>query len=941
MKRSRIALLALLLSASTSAPAAADPPGPATTAPTTPLAAALAQADASDYANAEKSLAAITGQGRSEALLTLARISLEQGRFAEADRYATQAASAGADRLSTIALRARTLAAQGKVDEAIKLLEPNKAGQGAGGRRVRLALGELLIRAGRRSDAEPVLLEFASEYGNDAINAQDAEGLAMVGRAMHLLRHPKDANRAYDESERAHKGLVQTLLWRADLFLDKYDPGHAEEVLAEALKVAPHRADAMIMLARVKLDDAFDFEGAEKLVASALAVNPNVPAAYALRAGIALRDMNLEGANTAVSAGLAIDPNDLELLSIRAATRFLGDDKPGFEAAKKDVFARNKEYSRFYGTVGDYAEWEHRYDDVIGMMKEAVQLDPGDSKAWAQLGLMQTRAGDETEGVKSLEHAWKGDHFNVRVFNTLERLYGQWIPNEYESKKEGIFNLRYPKEEKAVLERYVPRMLGEAWGQMKVHYMFAPSTPVAVELYRARDQFSVRTSGLPNIGIQGVCFGHVVAAMSPASEPFNWGNVVWHELGHVFAIQLSKNHVPRWFTEGLSEYETMIRRHEWQRELDPELYVALKKGRLPGAVDMNRAFTHADGALDVTVAYYAASQMLAFTAEQFGFEKITRALVLWGEGKRTPEVIQQAFGITPAEYDAKYKAWEMARLARYEGQYLFDVKPLTVEEAQVAVTASPQSAPAHVALAVALLRSHKLEEGQKEVDEALRLDPNDKDAHFVAAKLSPLGSKDVAAQEKHLRAIQAAGGDGFTVRMALASIAEDAHDKGAELAQLQAAHRFDPTQAEPLKRIYDVANEDKRDADALAALRELAPLDQHDRKVWRLLLERLVAGKVWDEARRVGEAAIYVDVESFAVHYGYALALSATGHHEEAAFEAESALLCEAKPEEKAAAHVLLAKERAALGDVAGAKAHRDEALKLDPGSADAKTLKL
>ena len=937
MKRCRTALVALALAA-LSTPASADPPIPP---PAGSLASALASADRSDYEAAEKSLGAISGRDRAEALLALARISLERGRFADADKDVSQAVAAGADRLSGLALRAGVLAAQGKVDEAIKLLEPNKSGQGAGARRVRLALGELLIRAGRRGDAEPVLLEFANEYGNDTINAKDAEGLAMVGRAMHLLRHPKDANRAYDESERAQKGRVETLLWRADLFLDKYDPGHAADVLNEALKAAPHRADAMIMLARVKLDEAFDFAAAEKLVASALAVNPNLTAAYALRAGIALRDMSLDVANAAITAGLAIDANDLELLSLRAAARFLGDDRPGFEAAKKEVFARNKEYSRFYGTVGDYAEWEHRYDDVVGMMKEAVALDPNDSKAWAQLGMMQTRAGDEAEGVKSLERAWKGDHFNVRVFNTLERLYGQWVPNEYVSAKEGIFNLRYPKDEKAVLERYVPRMLGEAWGQMKVHYMFAPSTPVAVELYRARDHFSVRTSGLPNIGIQGVCFGHVVAAMSPASEPFNWGNVVWHELGHVFAIQLSKNHVPRWFTEGLSEYETMIRRPEWQRELDPELYVALTKNRLPSAVDMNRAFTHAEGDLDVTVAYYAASQMLAFTAQQFGFERITRALALWGEGKRTPEVIQTAFGVSPAEYDAKYRAWELARLKRYDGQYIFDVKAMSPEDAQAAVTASPQSASAHVALAVALLRAHKLEEGQKELDEALRLDPTDKDAHFVAARLSPTGNKDAASQVKHLRAIQTAGGDGYAVRVALASVAESAHDKAAEIAELQAAHRFDPTQAEPLKRLYDLASEDKRDADALAALRELAPLDQHDRKAWRLLLDRLVAAKTWDEARRVGEAAIYVDVESFAVHYGYAQALAATGRHEESAFEAESAVLCDAKPDEKAAAHVLMAKERAALGDVAGAKAHRDEALKLDPGSADAKALKL
>src|SRR5580704_6246663 len=568
------------------------------------LASGLEAARVSDYSSAEKALLSVQGADRPLALLALARVMFEQGRFSDAQKYATQVIStAGPPRLAALALRAEILGAVGSVDEAIKLLDPSKDAPGVGGRRVRLELGELLIRAGRRADAEPILLRFADEYGNDSITSADAEGLAMVGRAMQLLRHPKDAKHAYDEAEKAEiaasggalhgSARVETLLWRADQFLDKYNTRDAGQVLAEALKIAPHRADAMLMLARAQIDDSYDFDAAEKLVREALAVNPKLKGAYAVRAGIDLRDMNLDTANAAIDAGLAIDPNDLELLSLRAAARFLADDKQGYDAAKSAIFSRNKDFSEGLGIIGEYAEWEHRYDDVVAMMKEAVAIDPKDSKAWAQLGQTQTRAGDESEGIKSLEESWKGDHFNVRAYNTLENLYGHWIPEEYESAQAGIFNLRYPKDEKALLERYVPRMLGEAWGAMKIHYMFAPTAPVSIELYHDRKHFAVRTSGLPNIGIDGVCFGHVVAAMSPKGDAVNWGNVVWHELAHVFAIQLSKYHVPRWFTEGLSEYETMIRRPEWQRELDPELYSALKRDHLPGALDMNRAFTHA------------------------------------------------------------------------------------------------------------------------------------------------------------------------------------------------------------------------------------------------------------------------------------------------------------------------------------------------------------
>ncbi|MGH7298069.1 MAG: tetratricopeptide repeat protein, partial [Polyangiaceae bacterium] len=777
------------------------------------------------------------------------------------------------------------------------------------------------------------------EYGSDAIGSHDAEGLAMVGRAMHLLRHAKDANEAYKESVRADATRPETHLWWAALFQDYFDPGDAEAELKEVLKLDPKSADAMAMMAKLKLDDAFDFEAAEKLVADALAIDPKNTSAFAVRAGVALRDGDLDKANTAIDAGLAVDPSNLELLSLRATARYLADDPAGFEAAKKAVFAKNKEYSRAYGIIGEYAEWEHRYDDVIAMMKEAVAIDPKDGKAWAQLGMWQTRAGLEAEGVKSLEEWWRHDHFDVRAFNTLENLYKKWVPADYESKTEGIFDVRYPKAERAVLERYAPRMLGEAWGQMKVHYMFAPTVPVHVEMYESREHFSVRTSGLPNIGIQGVCFGHVVAAMSPASEPFNWGNVLWHELGHVFAIQLSKNHVPRWFTEGLSEYETMIRRPEWQRHLDPELYSAMKKHALPSAVDMNRVFTH-EGDLDVTVAYYAASQMIAFTAEQFGFEKISRALVLWGAGKRTPAVIREAFGVTPEEYDARYRAWQMARLARYEGQYMFTLKPQPLEAAKLAAAAQPSSAAAHDALAFSLLRAHKADEAKQELQAALAIDANDRDAHYLAANLAGK-TKDLDGQEKHLRAIKTAGGDGYTVEMGLAELGEARHDAVLERSALEAAHRFDPTQVDAVRALYELATKDKRDADALVELREVARLDQHDRRSWAKLLGALVESKRWDEARRVGESAIYVDVQSAAVHLDYGRALAAGGLHRKAAFELESATLCESKPPEKAEAHALLAREELALGDAAVARSHRDEALRLDPNNADARGLKL
>lgn len=912
-------------------------PSPATSGP---LASGMKALAASDYAQAEQDLAQVKGAGEADAKLALARASFEQGKFEAADKYAQQAAASPAHKGKAVALRAEILATQGKMREAIALLEGVKnSGKGEGVRRARLLLGEYLIATGKRNDADDPLHKVIEDYNDNTITNQDAEGLAQVGRAAFLLRSPKDANQAFKESERVDKKRVETNLWAAELFLDKYDPGHAEEELKDALGVAPKRADTLVAMARVKLEQTLDFDDAEKLLKEALAVNPKHTGAYAVRAGIALRDMDIKGADKAIADGLAINPSHLELLSLKAAARFLDDDTKGFESAKKDVFAKNAEYSRFYGIVSEYAEWEHRYDDIVAMMKEATKIDPADGKAWADLGLTQMRGGNEAQGLADIQKAWSKDKFNVRVFNTLN-MYEQDIPNQYETVPDGVFKVRYVKEERAVMERYVPRMLGEAWASMKARYGFVPTVPVQVEMYGSRQQFSVRTSGLPNIGIQGVCFGRVVAAISPNAEPFNWGNVLWHELGHVFAIQLSKNHVPRWFTEGLSEYETIARRPEWARELDPELYQALMNDKLPGAVDMNRAFTHAEDANDVTIAYYAASQMLVWTVERFGMNHVVQALKLWGEGKKTPEVIKGAFGVTPEEYDAGYRSWQLARLSRYKNQYLFTRKPKDLEEAKKALAQAPNDASAHVDMALSLVRNKKGDEAKKELDAALSIDPKNADAHFVSAKLAA-GKKDLDGARQHLDTMRGIGADGYAIHSLLADIAEAQEDDARLRYHFEAAYRFDPSQTDPLKGLYDLALKEKREGDALDLLRKLAPLEQHDRKIWRTLLDKLVAQKQWDEARRVGESAIFVDVMGGQTHVLYARALSATNAHDKAANELETALLCKMKPNELATAHALLAQELVALKRNAEAKSHLDEALKLDPQNAEAKGVKL
>src|SRR5690606_28391143 len=156
--------------------------------------------------------------------------------------------------------------------------------------------------------------------------------------------------------------------------------------------------------------------------------------------------------------------------------------------------------------------------------------------------------GSDAAGIVELRRAFDLDPYNVRVLNTLD-LYEKTIPENYVELRSGPFAFRFPKDEATLLERYVPALLEQAHADMVARYGYTPPPPIGIEIYESRDQFAVRTSGLPQTAIAGVCFGRKLATVSPIGAPGNLGMTLWHELAHVFHIGLSENRVPRWLTE--------------------------------------------------------------------------------------------------------------------------------------------------------------------------------------------------------------------------------------------------------------------------------------------------------------------------------------------------------------------------------------------------------
>jgi thioredoxin-like negative regulator of GroEL len=902
----------------------------AETRPQTPrerLSTGLMQLAASRYAEAEANLTAAKAEPAlaTQAALALSELFLLTGRAEQAI-----AAAQAAKRDSLLAPRAvelevEALRGSGKLAEAELLLRPYSARTDAPA--LRLALGELLIDTGRRAQAEPILLSIVEDYNEERIGEQDGAGLARAARAAWLLRHPRDANTLFNEAEQATPADPKILLWRAELFLEKYDAGHAEEALKELLDKAPNHPKALTLLANVRLDQALDFDEAERLARQALKENPAFAPAYFVLAGVRLRDMELDAAEQQLAQGLARNPKDLELLSLRATARFLADDRPGFEREKQAVLKLNPEYSKFYAIVAEFADWEHRYDEIVELTREALHVDAEDAGALAQLGFNLIRAGLETEGVPTLSRAFRLDPYNVRVFNTLN-LYEQVIPKSYLSADSPPFVIRYHKDDRAVLERYVPDLLKRAWKSMTEAYGFTPSVPVGIELYAERENFAIRTSGLPQTAIQGVCFGKTLASMSPQNEAFNLGMTLWHELSHVFHIQISKSRVPRWFTEGLAEYETTIARPEWAREHDPELYSMVRRGKLPSVDRMSRAFTRAEDIEDVATAYYASSQIVGLMAQRSGRGKMADLLRAWGKGLRGNAVFESVLGKGSADIDREFKAELDRRFARYENQFVPELHARPIPVLKELIAKSPRDANLSFELAFALLRSGEPERAAKQAEQTLQLDDKHAQARYLLARVA-LAANDSKRAEALLRAMKKDGQGGYAVELQLGEIARARGDVASARASFEMAAAADPTQGEPLSALADLAAAEKVPDEEARQLGKLALLSEHAPAVHRRYLARLLElGRV-EEAVQAGEAAIWADIDGLTTHRLFAEALAKKGDLGRARFELETATLCGGDPKDRAEAHSRLAELLVKLRNPGEAKRHSQKALEL------------
>jgi len=794
---------------------------------------------------------------------------------------------------------------------------------------VRDALMRLYDAVADRGALAPLIDASYADWNGGKVARNRPADLIAIATAVRLDGNWKDANDVLRDAVRANPRATAANLDWGDVLLEKHNASDAEAAFKDVLKVDPDNPDAHVGLARVAVTDRYDGATALEEIRRALAVNPAHAGALALRATLALDAENWTGAAADVAAIRRTNPRDVSAARVSAASALLLDDRAGYERDRALDLAVRPNDGAFFAFVAETLTHHRRYDDARDVANAGVAADPDDAGCLAVLAMTLLRLGDETAGLDALRRAWKRDPYDVRTFNLLN-LYEKIIPARYTTIPGKHLHFRVPTPHRTAITEVVAPYLEERYRDLVARYRLEPTGPVILELFGEPQEFAVRTTGLPAIGVAGVCFGRVITSQAPSNHAFNWGMVLTHELAHVFAIQLSRSRVPRWFTEGLSELETARLRPEWARHDDAALFAALRHGELPTLLSLSNAFVTARG--DEAVRAYAhAAVAVEFLERRFGFAALRDALVAFGRGEAEAAVMGKMTGMSADALEREFRAELARRFVRFDKQYLPPqaIRPATAT-APAPTTTKSGGGRDWVGRGLGALRTGDVDEARKALERARALSqpsPDEQaDALFLAGEIA-LARRDADAAVAAFEGLLDTGApprDGYEirVRLALAEIHRK-HPAVAE-AHLRRAIELDPARVEPHALLAELYKNQSRVQDRVAELAAAVRLDpQADRIAKEAVLGEAKAGRS-ARVTELGPLAIFIDPANADLHAALGRALAATGKAAAGAASLERALLF--GPQSPALLHLELATLYDTLGDRKRAAAHRTAA---------------
>jgi tetratricopeptide (TPR) repeat protein len=536
-------------------------------------------------------------------------------------------------------LLSKALMMVGRYPDALKAIN-NALEQEPWSIRLKWQAREVFIANGQPDAAARIVEDIVKRVAGEPSSYRDSAALVIFGQAA-LLKNadPKRVlDQLFDVAKKRDPKLRDTYLAAGNLSLDKHDYALAAKKFEEGLKELPDDPDLQCGLAQAY--EPSDSAVAATALEAALKRNSNHIGSLLMVVDHCIDAEDYDEANETLERIKEINPWHPDAWSYEAVVAHLknqpDEEKSACQAALK-FWANNP---RVDYLIGLKLSQKYRFAEGAAHQRQALKNDADYLPAKAQLAHDLLRLGEETEGWKLADEVQKQDAYDVEAYNVVNL---RQTMAKYTTLTNRDFLVRMNSHEAALYGDQVLDLLNKERTNLCAKYEMELKRPTIVEIFAEQKDFAVRTFGMPgNPGYLGVCFGSVVTANSPAVQhghPVNWQAVLYHEFCHVITLQMTKNKMPRWLSEGISVYEEGQQNPSWGQRMTPKYREMILGDELTPVSKLSGAFLDPKSEMHLQFAYYESSLVVDFLVQRYGNEKLKAILRDLGEGVEINEAI--------------------------------------------------------------------------------------------------------------------------------------------------------------------------------------------------------------------------------------------------------------------------------------------------------------
>ncbi|HXJ56247.1 MAG TPA: tetratricopeptide repeat protein [Verrucomicrobiae bacterium] len=499
--------------------------------------------------------------------------------------------------------------------------------------RLRLLGREVYLQNGQVNEAAGLLAEINTLAGYRMWAYQDTANLVAVGRAALLLgMDPRRVlEQFFDVAKKRDPSNREPYLAAGDLALAKNDYELASKSFSQGLKKFADDPDFHFGLAR-----SYAPSDRLQMLASldaTLTRNTNHVDSYLLLVDHLVDGEDYHEAEENLKKVFAVNPNHPKAWAHRAVLAHLRNDAAGETKSRENALRYWDTNPEVDHLIGRKLSQKYRFAEGAACQRRALEFDPKFLPAKIQLSQDLLRLGQEEEGWRLAEEVHNADAYDVTAFN-LSALQENLA--KFAVLTNADFLVRMSTNEAAIYGDRVLELLQRAKNTLCAKYGLELTHPTIVEIFPEPKDFGVRTFGMPgNPGYLGVCFGSVITANSPASQTghtANWQAVLWHEFCHVVTLQLTKNKMPRWLSEGISVHEELQQNPTWGQVMTPRYREMVLGKEFTPLSELSAAFLAPKSETHLQFAYYESALAVEFLVSKFGLDALKAILHDLGEG---------------------------------------------------------------------------------------------------------------------------------------------------------------------------------------------------------------------------------------------------------------------------------------------------------------------